>query len=287
MDVKRLRAQLMDEYPPLTKRMLDKVLPKDSEVNLLKCSNGTSIYVPGDGPPAFFDDGFGAVYPTLFTLWKLPPFMPQLVTHGPVSKFLLPKERSAGADMMLPGVIVPDEGLGSFKEGQKRCMMVQGNDMPFAVGRMLVSDADITRTGMKDKGMAILHVYRDSLWTYGGRKARVQALDHAACAALSTAGIGLLPRAQAPHAVSVPRHESHATCVCLLLLLGRCSSLWPRCLRAAIWPRCTLTRASRAAEPLAAPSFALAGAKRWLQGRSDRGGGDNASGGGGGGGRRR
>jgi hypothetical protein len=99
-DLKRLRTQLTDEFPEFKKKFLDKVLPKDAEVNLLKCSNGTQLYVPGDGPPAFFDDGFGGVYPTLFTLWKLPPIMPELVTHGPVSKFLLPKERSAGADMM-------------------------------------------------------------------------------------------------------------------------------------------------------------------------------------------
>ena len=78
--------------------------------------------------------------------------MPELVTHGPVTKFLLPKERSAGADMMLPGVIVPDEGLGSFAEGQKRCIRVDGNQAPFAVGKMLVSDGDITAKGMKGKG---------------------------------------------------------------------------------------------------------------------------------------
>ena len=176
-DVKRIRAQLMDEFPELTKRMLDKVLRSKEEVDVhvLKCSNGTQLYVPGDGPPAFFDDGFGGIYPTLFTLWKLgTPCMPEIVTHGPVSKFLLPKERSAGADMMLPGVIVPEDGPSAlkFSEGQKRCIRVQGNDMPFAVGKMLVSDADVAKTGMKGKGMAVLHVYRDSLWAYGGQQHR-------------------------------------------------------------------------------------------------------------------
>eukprot|EP00966_Prymnesium_polylepis_P055772 1289984-Prymnesium_polylepis.1 len=96
--------------------------------------------------------------------------MPELVTHGPVSKFLIPKERSSGADMMLPGVIVPDEGLGQFGVGQKRCIRVQGNAMPIGVGKMLVSDGDVTAKGMKGKGMAVLHVYRDSLWTHAGRK---------------------------------------------------------------------------------------------------------------------
>ena len=106
---------------PRASQLLNTVLSEKKEISILKCSNGTTLYTHADSPPAFFDDGFGGVYPTLFTLWRLPQMLPELLTHGPVSKFLLPKERSAGADMMLPGVIVPDEGLGAFSAGQKRC----------------------------------------------------------------------------------------------------------------------------------------------------------------------
>jgi hypothetical protein len=98
------------------------VLPPKEDVNILKCSNGTQaafpsyafhtypipansaqcpdvpnhpvpeqLFVAGDSPPAFFDDGFGGVFPTLFTLWRLPNIMPELITHGPVSKYLIPK----------------------------------------------------------------------------------------------------------------------------------------------------------------------------------------------------
>ena len=171
-DLKKLREKILDEFPNCSKKQLDRVLPaKDVDISVLKLSNGTTLYVAGEGnPPAFFDDGFGGLYPTLFTLWRLPTMMEELVTHGPVSKFLLPRDRSAGADMMLPGVIVPDEGLGAVHVGQKRCVRVEGNAMPFAVGKMIVSDADITSKGMKGKGMNVLHVYRDSLWAYGGRK---------------------------------------------------------------------------------------------------------------------
>jgi translation initiation factor 2D len=169
-DVKKLRASLLAEFPTLSKKELSSVLSDKKDIALLKCSNGTALYVPADSPPTFFDDGFGGVYPTLFTLWRLPSMMPELVTHGPVSKFLLPKERSAGADMMLPGVIVPDGGLGAFEVGQKRLIRVDGNAMPFGVGRMLVSSKDAAAGGMKGKAMAVLHVYRDSLWAYGGRK---------------------------------------------------------------------------------------------------------------------
>jgi len=96
--------------------------------------------------------------------------MPELVTYGPVSKRLLPSDRAAGADLMLPGVIMPGEGLGPMRIGQKRCIRVQGNAMPIAVGKMLVSAEEVDANGLKGKGMAVLHVYRDSLWTYGGRK---------------------------------------------------------------------------------------------------------------------
>ena len=165
-----MRDKLLEEFPVLTKKSLKRVFSDKEETHVLKCSNGTMLYVAGEKPPSFFDDGFGNLYPTLFTLWKIPNMMEELMTHGPVSKFLLPRDRSAGADMMLPGVIVPEGGLGAVHVGQKRCMRVEGNDMPFAVGKMLVSDADIAAKGMKGKGMAVLHVYNDSLWAYGGRR---------------------------------------------------------------------------------------------------------------------
>lgn len=144
-DVKKLRSSLQAEFPELTKKALDGILGKE-EVGVLKCSNGSTLYVPGDGPAAFFDDGFGGVYPTLTTLWRIPDMMPELVTHAPVSKFLLPKDRSAGADMMLPGVIVPPEGLGPLELGQKRCIRVEGNKMPIAVGKMLARAARAARS---------------------------------------------------------------------------------------------------------------------------------------------
>jgi translation initiation factor 2D len=168
-DVKKLRASLLAEFPSLSKKALDVILGKD-ELAVHKCSNGTTLYVPGDGPPTLFEDGFGNVFPTLTTLWRLPDMMPELITHPPVSKFLLPRERSAGADMMLPGVIVPEGGLGDVHIGQKRCVRVEGNAMPIAVGRMVVGATEVDASGMKGKAMEVKHVYHDSLWAYSGRK---------------------------------------------------------------------------------------------------------------------
>ena len=83
-----MRDKLLEEFPALTKKSLKRVFSDKEETYVLKCSNGTVLYAAGDKPPSFFDDGFGNLYPTLFTLWKIPEMMPELVTHGPVSKQL-------------------------------------------------------------------------------------------------------------------------------------------------------------------------------------------------------
>ena len=71
-DLKKLHSMLLGEFPLLTKKMIEKVLSSKEDINVLKCSNGTALYVSGEGnPPAFFDDGFGNVFPSLFTLCVL------------------------------------------------------------------------------------------------------------------------------------------------------------------------------------------------------------------------
>ena len=73
----------MAEFPNLTKKMMDTIMSGNDEVGaapvrgsthrrhkplhrwrcvqvtVLKLNNGTTLYVPADSPPAFFDDGFG------------------------------------------------------------------------------------------------------------------------------------------------------------------------------------------------------------------------------------
>ena len=47
-----------------------------------------------------------------------------------------------GADLFLQGVIVPEEGLGSFSAGDLRVIKIPDNPYPFAVGLLEVSSAD-------------------------------------------------------------------------------------------------------------------------------------------------
>jgi len=166
-DLKTLRKDLAAEFPALaSSSALDALVPVGGEWNAIKLKqSGTVLYQQVGKPPTFFDlEGRGDLWPTLYALWAMPDLLPALHTHGPVSKFLV-----KGADMMLPGLIVPEGGLEPFPAGAKRCVRVQGNPLPVAVGSTAVSAAQIGQTGLKGKGMVVHHVYRDALWSFGGR----------------------------------------------------------------------------------------------------------------------
>ncbi|KAJ1627226.1 hypothetical protein T492DRAFT_1146362 [Pavlovales sp. CCMP2436] len=94
----------------------------------------------------------------------MPGMLETIETHAPVSKHLL-----KGADLMLPGIVVPASGLPAFEVGAKIAVRVSGNASPVAVGTSAVSSAEAAASGMKGKGMLVTHVYRDSLWSFGGR----------------------------------------------------------------------------------------------------------------------
>ncbi|KAG8459839.1 hypothetical protein KFE25_014402 [Diacronema lutheri] len=165
-DLKTLRKDVANAFPRLSLEQLDAVLPLTGEWNSLKLkTSGTVLYQLAGKPPAFFDlEGRGDLYPSLFTLWALPEMLDTLETHAPVSRPLL-----KGADLMLPGVVVPEGGLPPFAAGAKLAVRVTGNASPVAVGVAALSAADALSGGMKGKAMLVTHVFRDALWSFGGR----------------------------------------------------------------------------------------------------------------------
>lgn len=164
-DIKGIRTQLAEQYPGLDEKVVDELLP-EGQTKVLKLDNRCLLYVVGDDPPALFDaEGRGELYPTLNTLWKHPYMMQELTIHAPVSKFVL-----NGADLMLPGLIVPANGVagfGSVTKGQKRCIKIEGNIYPIAVGKMLVNQTQMEK--LKGKGLEVCHVFKDTLWAYSGK----------------------------------------------------------------------------------------------------------------------
>ena len=71
--------------------------------------------------------------------------------------------------MFLQGLIVPDFGLGTFAAGDLRVASIPQNEYPFAVGVMEASSADIAKTGLKGKGLKLLHHFPDMLWALGDK----------------------------------------------------------------------------------------------------------------------
>ncbi|CAE7457989.1 EIF2D [Symbiodinium pilosum] len=164
-DLKALKGQLVELFPSLDEKMLDEILP-EGQAKVSKLDNRCLLYSCGDSPPAFFDaEGRGEFYPTLHTLWQFPHIMQELTIHPPVSKFVL-----NGADLMLPGVLVPANGVAGFgtvTKGQPRCIKIDGNPYPIAVGRMLVNQTQMEK--LKGKGLEVMHVYKDALWAQCGK----------------------------------------------------------------------------------------------------------------------
>jgi len=165
-DLKGLKVQLAEQYPALDPKVIDALLP-DGQVKLLKLVDSRCVlYVTGEQTPLFFDpEGRSDFFPTLHTLWLHPNMMPELTIHAQVSKFVL-----NGADLMLPGLIVPANGVagfGSVSKGQKRCITCEGNPYPIAVGKMLVNQSQMEK--LKGKGLEVLHVFKDTLWEFSGK----------------------------------------------------------------------------------------------------------------------
>eukprot|EP00736_Rhodelphis_marinus_P013270 Rmarinus@m.16271 len=111
--------------------------------------------------PLFFENR-DKLFPSLYFLALAPDALESLYVHPHVSQFLL-----NGADLMLPGVLVPEGGLGDFHAGAIRSVKVLGNPVPVAVGTMIVGSDTIVRAGMVGKGLEVCHCFRDALWAWG------------------------------------------------------------------------------------------------------------------------
>lgn len=74
-----------------------------------------------------------------------------------------------GADLFLQGFIVSDDSPGEFNAGDVRVVAVPGNPFPFALGTMETSSEAVATSGMKGKGLKLLHHYPDLLWGLGDK----------------------------------------------------------------------------------------------------------------------
>ncbi|KAJ1822944.1 hypothetical protein LPJ56_000472 [Coemansia sp. RSA 2599] len=105
------------------------------------------------------------LFPTVYTLWKFPGMLPILWTPQMVVEKLI-----GGADLMVPGVMVPSGGLPDLKSGAVVAICCPGNLAAQAVGTLAMDTNDIRGVaGAKGKAVLISHTYKDHLWQSGSK----------------------------------------------------------------------------------------------------------------------
>ncbi|XP_075709817.1 eukaryotic translation initiation factor 2D isoform X2 [Rhinoderma darwinii] len=141
-------------------------MPSKEELNIVKVyahkGDSLTIYVHIKNPIMFELERY--LYPTVYTLWSYPDLLPAFTTWPPVLE-----KMASGADLMLPGVVVPSTGLPEVQRGRLCAVNLVGCRAPVAIGVATMSTREMLTSGMKGKGFNILHTYKDQLWAYGDK----------------------------------------------------------------------------------------------------------------------
>ncbi|XP_046578103.1 eukaryotic translation initiation factor 2D-like [Haliotis rubra] len=144
------------------------MVPQKEEMSMAKISTHggqTAVVYCVQKNPIFFDL-YGKIYPTVYTMWKYPDFLPLFTTWPPVFKKL-----AGGADLMLPGVVVKGQvtlsTFGKMAKGAMCAVSLVGNRAPVAVGNACLSGEDMYLSAMRGKGVEIVHILGDQLWEFG------------------------------------------------------------------------------------------------------------------------
>uniref|UniRef100_A0A8C7J0I1 Eukaryotic translation initiation factor 2D n=1 Tax=Oncorhynchus kisutch TaxID=8019 RepID=A0A8C7J0I1_ONCKI len=164
--LRKLKADIATAFPSLSVEDLSELVPNKEELNVVKIyahkGDAVTLYVLHKTPVLFELEK--CLYPTVYTLWRYPHVLPTFTTWPPVLQKL-----AGGADLMLPGVVVPLSGIPEVKKGDCCAVKVVSNRAPMAVGTATMSSAEMRSLGMKGRGVSVLHTYMDSLWAFGDK----------------------------------------------------------------------------------------------------------------------
>ncbi|KAJ2630922.1 hypothetical protein H4R22_002330 [Coemansia sp. RSA 1290] len=104
--------------------------------------------------------------PTVYTQWRFPDMLPILWTWQPVVEKLI-----GGADLMIPGLVVPKSGLPELKKGSLVAVCCPGSRAAQAIGVLTLDTHDIHKVaGAKGKAVLVAHTYKDCLWDAGSKQ---------------------------------------------------------------------------------------------------------------------
>uniref|UniRef100_A0A671XDP3 Eukaryotic translation initiation factor 2D n=1 Tax=Sparus aurata TaxID=8175 RepID=A0A671XDP3_SPAAU len=165
-DRRKLKADISAAFPSLSADDVSELVPNKEELNVVKVyahkGDAVTLYVLHKNP--LFFELEKRLYPTVYVLWRYPNLLPTFRTWTPVLQKLI-----GGADLMLPGVVVPSSGLPDVKQGNCCAVTVVNNRAPVAVGTAAVSTAEMCSLGMKGRGVCVVHTYMDNLWAFGDK----------------------------------------------------------------------------------------------------------------------
>ena len=179
-DRKKLRQQFQQTYPTVTDEIPSLVIPTGKGDDFTSCKillqTGDDIFVYSTNKiPWFFitedqSTKTERILPTVYLLWKFPDLIPlKFHTNKHVFSKLL-----NGADLMLPGVILPPgsvtpQTFRHVKRDELCTICLEDNRFPIGLGQTTMDGEDMYMSGMKGRGIAILHLYQDTLWNIGPR----------------------------------------------------------------------------------------------------------------------
>uniref|UniRef100_A0A8C3WB46 Eukaryotic translation initiation factor 2D n=1 Tax=Catagonus wagneri TaxID=51154 RepID=A0A8C3WB46_9CETA len=163
-DRRKLRADVTAVFPTLGTDQVSQLIPGKEELNIVKLyahrGDAVTVYVSGGNPILFELEK--NLYPTVYTLWSYPDLLPAFTTWPPVLEKLV-----GGADLMLPGLVVPPAGLPQVQKGDLCAIALVGNRAPVAIGVAAMSTAEMLTSGLKGRGFSVLHTYQDHLCPEG------------------------------------------------------------------------------------------------------------------------
>ncbi|XP_049713691.1 eukaryotic translation initiation factor 2D isoform X2 [Elephas maximus indicus] len=165
-DRRKLRADVTAAFPTVGTDQVSELVPGKEELNVVKLyahkGDAVTVYVSGGNPILFELEK--NLYPTVYTLWSYPDLLPTFTTWPPVLEKLV-----GGADLMLPGLVVPPAGLPQVQKGDLCAIALVGNRAPIAIGVAAMSTAEMLTSGLKGRGFLVLHTYQDHLWKSGDK----------------------------------------------------------------------------------------------------------------------
>lgn len=165
---KKLRSDINQQFPNLNEDELNNIMPNKETIFSMKIQVHTgeivSVYLVQKLPIVFELEK--RMYPTVYMLWHAPDLLYTFTTHPQVLPVI-----GRGADLMLPGVVLPGgEGLrayGNLVKGARVAVNLTSNKAPVAVGKAAHSSHDMYMCARRGKCVEVLHYYGDLLSTYG------------------------------------------------------------------------------------------------------------------------